>query len=135
MPVTSKSIHQNAPVAYEFVTYYLGTVTATAAEVVRFVVPRDAVLHELQVGASGASGTSPTLSAAAKVGAATLVSTGTLTGAGVVRANPSTKQTVKAGDTVTVDLTVGGTTPNFSNVVVNVVLRTAGPDFVGGTSL
>lgn len=135
MPVTSKSVHANAPIAYEFATYYVGTVSANRTGVVRFTLPRDVVFHELQVGASGASGTSPTLNASAKVGATTLVTTGNLTGAGVVRANPTTKRTVKAGNTITVDLTVGGTSPSFSDVVVNVVLRTAGPDFVGGTSL
>jgi len=128
MPVTSRNVHRDATVAREIISYYVGTVSATTTGIARFTMPFNARLVEIQVGASAASGTSPTLSAAAKVGATTLLSTSNLTAAGVVRATGDVA--VAAGSTVTVDLTVGGTSPSFSNVCVLLVFRTAGPEFV-----
>lgn len=135
MPVTSRTVHRDAPVAYENLVWYVGSVTATTSNIVRFRVPRDAVVHQLQLSASAASGTSPTLSAALVKGASTLVSTGNLTGAGVVTASPTGSATVLAGETIQVNLTAGGTSPSFSNVVIAVTLRKAGPDFRKGTGL
>jgi hypothetical protein len=136
MPVTSRSIHRLAPVAYEYLTFDLsGNTTANAANAFRFRVARDAILHQVQVSASAVSGTSPTLNAAVKRGAATLLTTSNLTAAGIVATSPSSTVVLRAGDDITIDLNVGGTSPSFSNVNVVVVLRKGGPEYTGGVAI
>jgi hypothetical protein len=136
MPVTSRSIHRLAPVAYEYLTFDLsGATTASTANAFRFRVVRDAILHQVQVSASAVSGTSPTLNASVKRGAATLLTTSNLTAAGTVATSPSSTVVLRAGDDITVDLNVGGTSPSFSNVNVVVVLRKGGPEYTGGVAI
>jgi hypothetical protein len=136
MPVTSRSIHRLAPVAYEYLTFDLsGNTTANAANAFRFRVARDAILHQVQVSASAVSGTSPTLNAAVKRGAATLLTTSNLTAAGIVATSPSSTVVLRTGDDITIDLNVGGTSPSFSNVNVVVVLRKGGPEYTGGVAI
>jgi hypothetical protein len=136
MPVTSRSIHRLAPVAYEYLTFDLsGATTASAANAFRFRVARDAILHQVQVSASAVSGTSPTLNAAVKRGAATLLTTSNLTAAGIVATSPSSTVVLRTGDDITIDLNVGGTSPSFSNVNVVVVLRKGGPEYTGGVAI
>ncbi len=136
MPVTSRSIHRLAPVAYEYLTFDLsGATTASATNAFRFRAVRDAILHQVQVSASAVSGTSPTLNAAVKRGAATLLTTANLTAAGTVATSPSSRVVLRAGDDITIDLNVGGTTPSFSNVNVVVVLRQGGPEYTGGVAI
>jgi hypothetical protein len=136
MPVTSRSIHRLAPVAYEYLTFDLsGNTTANAANAFRFRVVRDMILHQVQVSASAVSGTSPTLNAAVKRGAATLLTTSNLTAAGIVATSPSSTVVLRAGDDITIDLNVGGTSPSFSNVNVVVVLRKGGPEYTGGVAI
>jgi hypothetical protein len=136
MPVTSRSIHRLAPVAYEYLTFDLsGNTTANAANAFRFRVARDAILHQVQVSASAVSGTSPTLNAAVKRGATTLLTTSNLTAAGIVATSPSSTVVLRTGDDITIDLNVGGTSPSFSNVNVVVVLRKGGPEYTGGVAI
>jgi hypothetical protein len=137
MPVTSRGVHRNAPVAYEYLTFTRpGATTASVTNAFRFRVARDAIIHQIELSASAVSGTSPTCSAALKRGAATLVSTANLTAAGKVVASPTlANQAVRAGHDLTVDLTVGGTSPSFTDINVVVVFRTGGPEFTGGVSL
>jgi len=136
MPVTSRSIHRLAPVAYEYLTFGLpGATTASATNAFRFRVARDAILHQVQVSASAVSGTSPTLNAAVKRGATTLLTTANLTAAGTVATSPSSTIVLRTGNDITIDLNVGGTSPSFSNVNVVVVLRTGGPEYTGGVAI
>jgi hypothetical protein len=136
MPVTSRSIHRLAPVAYEYLTFSLpGATTANAANAFRFRVTRDAILHQVQVSASAVSGTSPTLNAAVRRGTTTLLTTANLTAAGIVATSPSSTVVLRAGNDITIDLNVGGTSPSFSNVNVVVVLRTGGPEYTGGVAI
>jgi len=136
MPVTSRSVHSRAPVAYEYVPFYVGTITTSATNVVRVRLDRDAILHQVQLSASAVSGTSPTLSATVRRGATDLVTTPNLTAAGVVTASPTAdNRVVRAGDVLEVNLTAGGTSPSYSNTCVVLVLRTGGPEFVGNVAL
>jgi hypothetical protein len=136
MPVTSRSIHRLAPVAYEYLTFNLpGATTASAADAFRFRVARDVILHQVQVSASAVSGTSPTLNAAVRRGTTTLLTTANLTSAGIVATSPSTTIVLRTGNDITIDLNVGGTSPSFSNVNVVVVLRKGGPEYTGGVAI
>lgn len=131
MPVTSRVVHKDAPVAYGYATYYLGSITASKTGVVSLTVPTDVIVSELHVRAGTVSGTSPSLTAALKRGANTLATTSALTSAGTAKA--STNAMVTKNSELTVDLTVSGTSPNFGDVCVTIVFRRAGVEFRSGT--
>lgn len=132
MPVTSRVVHKDAPVAYGYATYYLGSVTASKTGVVSLTVPTDVIVTELQVRAGTVSGTSPSLTATLKRGTNTLATTTALTAAGTARASASDARVTRNSELV-VDLTVSGTSPNFGDVCVTIVFRRGGVEFSSGT--
>lgn len=99
---------------------FAGATTATAAAKARFTLPLRAKLLGAQASARSSSGTTPTLAVDVQVGGVTALSAPIdVTAAAVAEGTIATAAIADEAE-VTIDMTLGGTSPTFNDV--NVVL-------------
>lgn len=95
-----------------------GQYTATTAAVVRFNLPFAATLIGAQASARASGGTSPTLTVDVKAGGSTVLSAPITVTAGAVAEGTITTATLADEAAITVDLTIGGTSPTWNDITV-----------------
>ncbi len=98
--------------------------TATTAGVVRFKMPWPAKLVTVQAAARASGGTTPTLTVDVKeAGTSKLTSAVTVTAGSVAEAAIGTTPRIADEAVITVDLTIGGTTPTWDDITVIMVVK------------
>lgn len=103
---------------YQNFTFHIsGQYTASTTAVVKFTMPYACVINYAQANARASGGTSPTLSVVLKHGANTVSTIGPLT-AGTVSEGALANTSVADEATITVDLTIGGTSPTWNDITV-----------------
>lgn len=95
-----------------------GQYTATTAAVVRFALPFPAQLVSAQATARASGGTSPTLTVDVKTGGTTVLSAPIAVTAGSVAFGTVTTSALADEAAMTVDLTIGGTSPTWNDIVI-----------------
>lgn len=95
-----------------------GQYTATTASVVKFVIPFKARLIGVSATARTSGGTSPTLTVDVLVGGASVLSSAISITAGTVAEGTISTAAIADEATVTVDLTIGGTSPTWNDITV-----------------
>ena len=102
---------------YQNFTWHIsGQYTANTTAVIKHLMPYPCTINYAQANARASGGTSPTLSVVLKNGAST-VSTMALT-AGTVSEGVLANTTVSDEATITVDFTIGGTSPTWNDITV-----------------
>jgi hypothetical protein len=94
-----------------------GQYTASTTAVVKFVAPMPCEVYHASATARASGGTSPTLSVVLKNGASTVSTIGPIT-AGTVSEGTLANTSVADEASVTVDLTIGGTSPTWNDITV-----------------
>lgn len=95
-----------------------GQYTATTAGVAKFTLPFKAKLIGVSTTARASGGTSPTLTVDVKQGGTTVLSAPISVTAGTVAEGTITTSTLADESTITVDLTIGGTSPTWNDITV-----------------
>lgn len=93
-----------------------GQYTATTANVVKITLPYKAKLIGVSTTARASGGTSPTLTVDVKQGGSTVLSAPIAVTAGTVAEGTITTSTLADESTITVDLTIGGTSPTWNDI-------------------
>lgn len=102
-----------------------GQYTATTAAVIRFAMPFKARLVGVGASARASGGTTPTLTVDVKQGGTTMLSAPFAVTAAAYSEGTITSSALADEVAVTVDLTIGGTTPTWNDItIVMTVLRT-----------
>jgi hypothetical protein len=102
-----------------------GQYTATTAGVIRFAIPFKARLVGVGASARASGGTTPTLTVDVLVGGTTLLSAPITVTAGAYAEGTISTAAIADEGAVTVDLTIGGTSPTWNDItVVLTLLRT-----------
>lgn len=101
--------------------HFSGQFTATTLDRVNFNMPFPATIINCQLTARASGGTSPTLTITVQQGATTLC-TGAVT-AGVVSEPAISSTTIPDEASITVDFTIGGTSPTWNDVTVLLTLK------------
>lgn len=110
-----------APV--QVIAFHLsGQYTATAADVVKFNLPYAAQLIGVQATARASGGTSPTLTVDVQEGAGSVLSSAMSITAGTVAEGTITDASLADEAAMTVDLTIGGTSPTWNDITVLLTL-------------
>ncbi len=114
----------NSP-GYELLTFSINKqYTATTAGVVRFKMPWPAKLVTVQATARASGGTSPTLTVDVKEAAVSKFTTPIAITAGTVSEGViGTIPRIADEALITVDLTIGGTTPTWDDITVVMVVK------------
>lgn len=103
---------------YQNFTFHIsGQYTASTTAVVKFTMPYPCVINYAQATARASGGTSPTLSVVLKNGASTVSTIGPIT-AGTVAEGTLANTSVTDEAAMTVDLTIGGTSPTWNDMTV-----------------
>lgn len=95
-----------------------GQYTATTAGVVKLTLPYKAKLIGVSASARASGGTSPTLTLDVKQGGATVLSAPISITAGSVSEGTVTTSVLADEATITVDLTIGGTSPTWNDITL-----------------
>lgn len=95
-----------------------GQYTATTTAVVRFALPFPAQLVSAQASARASGGTTPTLTVDVKAGGTTVLSAPFAVTAGAVSFGTITTSALADEAAMTVDLTIGGTSPTWNDIVI-----------------
>jgi len=99
-----------------------GQYTATTAGVVKITLPFKAKLIGISATARASGGTTPTLTVDLKQGASSVLSAPISITAGTVAEGTITTSTLADESTITVDLTIGGTSPTWDDIMVLVTV-------------
>lgn len=121
--IRDTNIDQSARIAVSTVPFFIpGAITANQTALIRFRLPHGGRLRRIYLNAHTVSGTSPTLSATVKNATdnVTLGTSGNVTTAGTP-VKTTVDAAVAANKDISVDLTVGGTSPSFSNITLELV--------------
>lgn len=97
--------------------------TATTANVVKFQLPFKAEVLGVSATARASGGTSPTLTVDVKEGGTTILSSAISVTAGTVSEGTVSDTSLADESTITVDLTIGGTSPTWDDITVLLTLR------------
>lgn len=100
-----------------------GQYTATVASVVKFQIPFKAQVLGVSATARASGGTSPTLTIDVKEGGTTILSSAMSITAGTVTEGVVTDTSLADEGTITVDFTIGGTSPTWNDITVILTLR------------
>lgn len=95
-----------------------GQYTATTTGVVKLTLPYKAKLIGVSAVARASGGTSPTLTIDVKQGASSVLSAPISITAGTVAEGTITTATLADESTITVDLTIGGTSPTWNDITL-----------------
>lgn len=110
--------------AYHILTFSINKqYTATTAGVVRFKMPYPARLVTVQATARASGGTTPTLTVDVLEAGTTVLSSAVSVTAGTVSEATISDAEIADEAVVTVDLTIGGTTPTWDDITVVMVIR------------
>ncbi|MFZ5530299.1 MAG: hypothetical protein ACOY4U_04515 [Pseudomonadota bacterium] len=99
-----------------------GQYTATTAGVVKFALPFPAQLVGVSATARASGGTSPTLTVDVKEAGTTVLSAPISITAGTVAEGTITDTALADEAAITVDLTIGGTSPTWNDITILLVL-------------
>lgn len=99
-----------------------GQYTATTAGVAKFTLPFEANVLGVSATARASGGTSPTLTIDVKEGGTTILSAPVSITAGTVAEGTVTDALLADESTMTVDFTIGGTSPTWNDMTVLVTL-------------
>lgn len=100
-----------------------GQYTATAVNVVKFNIPFKAEVLSVQATARASGGTSPTLTVDVKEAGTTILSSVISITAGTVSEGTLSDTSLADESAVTVDFTIGGTTPTWNDITVLITVR------------
>ena len=134
--IQDDNIASTARVSTETLTFFVpGALTVTEAAAIRVRLPYAARIRRVFLSAQTVSGTTPTLSATLKdaTAATTLVTTADITTSDTPLLTTADVP-IPANDDLTIDLTIAGTTPSFSNLTVQVTVEKCDPRDVSGTA-
>ncbi len=106
----------------QLVAFHVATVDADATAAVRFELPFPADVLGVQASARASTGTSPTLAVDVLEAGSTLLSAPMDVTAGAVTQGTLSDSVVADEAEVTVDFTVGGTSPVFDDVIIVLTL-------------
>jgi hypothetical protein len=98
-----------------------GQYTASATGVVRFKMPFPATLVTVMASARASGGTSPTLTVDVKKGGTTMLSSPVSVTAGSVSEATIADSSIADEAVITVDLTIGGTSPTWNDITIAMV--------------
>lgn len=99
-----------------------GQYTATTAGVIKFDLPFKARVVGVQANARASGGTSPTLTVDVLAGGTTILSSAISITAGTVSHGTISTAALADEASITVDLTIGGTSPTWNDITVVLVL-------------
>jgi hypothetical protein len=97
--------------------------TSTTAGVVRFKAPFPCAVLNVYATARASGGTSPTLTVDVKEAGTTVLSAPVSVTAGTVSEGTITDKKIADEAVVTIDLTIGGTSPTWDDITVVLVLK------------
>jgi len=100
-----------------------GQYTATTTGVVKFLIPFKAQVLGVSVTARASGGTSPTLTVDVKEAGVSILSSAISITAGTVAEGTVSDGSLADESAVTVDLTIGGTSPTWNDITVILTLR------------
>lgn len=106
-----------APGYQNFTFHVSGQYTASTTAVIKFTMPYPCTINYAQATARASGGTSPTLSVVLKNGASTVSTIGPIT-AGTVAEGALANIGVADEAAMTVDLTIGGTSPTWNDITI-----------------
>ncbi len=113
-----------ASAGYMVVPFHIsGQYTATTAGVVKFQLPFKAQVLGISATARASGGTSPTLTVDVKEAGTTILSAPVSITAGTVAEGTVTDASLADESAITVDLTIGGTSPTWNDITVLLVLK------------
>lgn len=101
----------------------MGTYTATRTGIVTFQIPFKAKVLGVSAKARASSGTSPTLTVDVKEGGTSILSAPFSVYSSAVTEGTISDKTLADESTVSVDLTIGGTTPVWEDITTILTLR------------
>ena len=111
--------NQAPAVQVEILSFHIsGQYTATLSNVVKFNLPFSAQLIGAQATARASGGTSPTLTVDVKEAGVTVLSSAMAITAGTVAEGTITDASLADEAAITVDLTIGGTSPTWNDITV-----------------
>jgi len=103
----------------EVMTFHVsGQYTATTAGVVKFLMPMPARLIGVSANARASTGTTPTLTVDVKQGGVSVLSAPVSLTAGTPAEGTITTPLITDEATITVDFTIGGTTPTWNDMTI-----------------
>lgn len=97
--------------------------TVTTAGVVRFKAPFPCKVISVYASARASTGTTPTLTVDVKEAGVTILTTPVAVTAGTVSEAVISDSRIADESIITLDLTIGGTTPTWNDITVMLVLR------------
>ena len=100
-----------------------GQYTATTASVVKFNIPFKAQVMGVSATARASGGTSPTLTVDVKEAGTTILSSAISITAGTVSEGTVSDTSLADEAAITVDFTIGGTTPTWNDITVLITVR------------
>lgn len=126
-PVIGQAATTNYPevvTGIQIVPFHIsGQYTATTAGVVKFTLPFKAEVLSVSATARASGGTSPTLTVDVKEGAASILSSAISITAGTISEGTLSDTSLADESTITIDLTIGGTSPTWNDITVILVIR------------
>ena len=127
IPVIGKAAVTNYPeviTGIQIVPFHIsGQYTATTASVVKFTLPFKAEVLGVSATARASGGTSPTLTVNVKEAGTSILSSAISITAGTVSEGTVSDSSLADESAITIDLTIGGTTPTWNDITVILVLR------------
>jgi len=119
VPANAATTNYNLSVQQVVIPFHIsGQYTATTAGVARFALPFPAKLVGVSTSARASGGTSPTLTVDVKAGGTTVLSAPVAVTAGAVSEATITTSNLADEAVITVDLTIGGTSPTWNDITV-----------------
>lgn len=121
IPLPAQAATPNYPLATQVLVVPLhvsGQYTATTAAVARFALPFKGKLVGVGASARASGGTTPTLTVDVKAGGSTLLSAPISVTAGAYAEGTITTSAVADEAAITVDLTIGGTSPTWNDITI-----------------
>ena len=127
MPMTAQAATTNyseAITGIQVIPFHIsGQYTATTADVVKFNIPFKAQVLSVQATARASGGTSPTLTVDVQEAGTTILSSAISITAGTVSEGTVSDSALADEAAITVDFTIGGTTPTWNDITVFITVR------------
>jgi hypothetical protein len=119
MPTQAATPNYNLNSQVEVIPFHIsGQYTTSTTAVAKFALPFPAKLIGVSTTARASGGTTPTLTVDVKSGGTTVLSAPISVTAGAVSEGTITTTTLADEATITVDLTIGGTSPTWNDITL-----------------
>lgn len=117
VPAATTNVSSGSP-GYMLLPFHLsGQYTANTTAVAKWIAPMPCEIYHVSATARASGGTSPTLSVVMLNGASTVATVGPIT-AGTISDGTLANTTVADEAALSIDLTIGGTSPTWTDITV-----------------